>query len=56
MKQKAEQKTLAACERISFFFPVYNDAKTVEPLTVALRDTLVANCREFKIYFLLVGT
>lgn len=35
--------------RVSFFFPVYNDANTIEPLTVALVDTLSKNCDEYEI-------
>lgn len=34
---------------ISFFFPVYNDANTIEPLTVALIDTLSRNCDRYEI-------
>jgi len=34
---------------ISFFFPVYNDAETVEPLTLALREVLSNNCDEHEI-------
>ena len=34
---------------VSFFFPVYNDAKTIEPLTLALRDTLSAHCEQYEI-------
>lgn len=35
--------------RISFFFPVYNDAETVEPLTLALREVLAAHSEEYEI-------